>query len=62
MSTGSDIIALIPIAEPLIEKLVIAWAKKLLEDGKDPGAELRAMLDSADAVADAAEDAKFGAT
>lgn len=60
MSTGEDIIALLPLAEPLVEKIVIAWAKKLLAANEDPNAELQALLDSADAVADTAEDVKFG--
>lgn len=60
MSDLTAIDILLPIAEEAIEKIVIAWGKKLLDDGKDPNAELTALLDSADAVADAAEKAKFG--
>lgn len=60
MSFEDEVIALLPLAAPLAEKVIIAWAKELLAAGKDPNAELEALLDSADAVADAYEDAKFG--
>jgi hypothetical protein len=39
---------------------VLAWAKYELDHGRDPKEELAAMLDTADAVADAAQKAKFG--
>jgi hypothetical protein len=60
MSFEDEVIALLPLAAPLAEKVIIAWATELLNSGKNPAAELEALLDSADAVADAYEDAKFG--
>lgn len=35
-------------------------ARYLIDQGRDPKAELNAMFDLADVIADAAEDAKFG--
>ena len=46
--------------EKLLETVVLSWAKYLIDNGRDPKAELEAMLDTADATVDAAERAKFG--
>jgi len=42
--------------------LFLKWIGVARTQGKDPRAELEAMLDTADAAADAAERAKFGGT
>ena len=46
--------------EKLLEAVVLSWAKYLIGNGRDPKAELEAMLKTSDATVDAAEKAKFG--
>lgn len=43
-----------------LEPLVVAWAQYWASQGKDPQAQLQALMQTADAGADAAELAKFG--
>lgn len=40
--------------------LVVRWAERAIVEGRDAEAELAALLDAADLVADEAERAKFG--
>lgn len=48
------------ILEEAAAATVIAWAKYLAQRGRDPKAELAAMLDTVDAEIDAEQRAKFG--
>lgn len=44
----------------IIIPLVVDWVEAALANGKDPVANAKALFDTADAVADEAEDEKFG--
>lgn len=56
-STDDEVLRVIAGALPAMG----AWIRDALAGGRDAEAELDAMFQTADAVADAAEDAKFGA-
>jgi hypothetical protein len=43
----------------LLEPLVVAWVKYLVQSGKDPATELEALMTTAETQAKAVEDAKF---
>lgn len=45
--------------EKLVEAVVLSWAKYMLSNGRDPKAELDAMLETSDATVDATEKARF---
>jgi len=60
MVTGADESAAVKAAELAASTIVTTWARYLLSQGKTPGAELQALLTTADAAADAALAAKFG--
>lgn len=45
---------------PILTPVAIAWARAIIAKGQDPAVQLKLLLDSADAVADAAETVKFG--
>ena len=44
----------------LLTPIVLAWAKYVSQNKGDPQAQLKILLDTADATVDAAEVAKFG--